>query len=55
MAENQRTLLAWVEREVRSCRLIALRYFRSPSLTIRHKPDHSPVTAADHAIEERLR
>ena len=55
MGVSQRTLLAWVEREVRACRPLALRYFRSPSLVVRRKPDRSPVTAADHAIEERLR
>ncbi len=55
MAANQRTLLAWVERAVRRCRPLALRYFRSPSLRIQRKLDRSPVTAADHAIEERLR
>ena len=55
MAANQRTLLAWLEREVRKCRPVALRYFRSPSLQVRRKPDRSPVTAADRAIEERLR
>jgi len=55
MAANQRALLAWVEREIRRCRPLALRYFRSPSLQIRRKPDRSPVTAADRAIEARLR
>jgi histidinol-phosphatase len=55
MASNQRALLAWVEREVRRCRPLALRYFRSASLRITRKPDRSPVTDADHAIEERLR
>lgn len=55
MAASQRTLLADVEREVRACRSIALRYFRSSSLRIERKPDRSPVTAADRAIEERLR
>ena len=55
MAESQRTLLAWVEREVRACRPMALRYFRSPSLKVRRKADRSPVTAADRAIEARIR
>ena len=55
MAATQRTLLARVEREVRACRPIALRYFRSSSLRVERKPDDSPVTAADRAIEERLR
>ncbi|MBI3020410.1 MAG: hypothetical protein HYY59_00195 [Candidatus Omnitrophica bacterium] len=55
MVANQGKLLAWVEREVRGCRPIALRYFRSSSLQIERKPDRSPVTAADRAIEERLR
>ena len=48
-------MLQWVEREVRRCRPIALRYFRSASLRVERKPDRSPVTAADRAIEERLR
>jgi fructose-1,6-bisphosphatase/inositol monophosphatase family enzyme len=47
--------LAWVEREVKRCAPIALRYFRSSSLRVQRKPDHSPVTAADRLIEERLR
>ena len=55
MASNQRTLVRWVEREVRRCRPIALRYFRSRGLRIDRKADASPVTAADRAIEERLR
>ena len=55
MASNQRSLLAWIEREVRGCRPIALRYFRSPALRVEQKADRSPVTAADRAIEERLR
>ena len=55
MIGSQRTLLTWLEREVRACRPLALRYFRSPSLRVRRKPDASPVTAADHAVEERLR
>ncbi|MBI1991906.1 MAG: histidinol phosphate phosphatase, partial [Candidatus Omnitrophica bacterium] len=55
MAANQRALLAWVEREVRRCRPIALRYFASPTLRVERKPDRSPVTIADRAIEERLR
>jgi len=44
-----------VEREVRRCRPLALRYFRSTSLRIERKADRSPVTAADRLIEERLR
>lgn len=52
---NQRALLRWVERQVRSCRPIALRYFRSPSLRVERKSDRSPVTVADRLIEERLR
>lgn len=48
-------LLCWVERAVRGCRPIALRYFRSSSLRIERKADHSPVTIADRTIEERLR
>ena len=55
MARSQRTLLRWIEREVRRCRPIALRYFRSSGLRIERKADASPVTAADRAIEERLR
>ena len=52
---GQKSLLAWVEREIRRCRPIALRDFRSSRLRVERKPDRSPVTAADRAIEERLR
>ena len=55
MPVSQQRLLTWLEREVIACRTIALRYFRSSSLRIERKPDRSPVTAADRAIEERLR
>ena len=55
MSRHQRTLLTRIEREVLRCRPIALRYFRSSSLRIERKPDRSPVTVADRAIEERLR
>lgn len=51
----ERSLLKAIEREVRACRSIALRYFRSPRLQVRRKADRSPVTAADRAIEARLR
>ncbi len=50
-----RRLLRWIEREVLRCRPIALRYFHSSRLHVERKPDRSPVTAADRAIEERLR
>jgi histidinol-phosphatase len=52
---SQRALLAAVEREVIRCRPLALRYFRSAALRVERKPDRSPVTVADRAIEERLR
>ena len=55
MAASQRTLLAWIERQVRGCRPMALTYFRSASLRVERKADRSPVTAADRAVEERLR
>ena len=55
MSQSQRTLLRHVEREVRRCRPLALRYFRSSSLRVERKADASPVTAADRAIETRLR
>ena len=55
MSRSQRTLLAWIESEVRKCRPVALRYFRSASLHVERKPDRSPVTVADRMIEERLR
>ena len=55
MRASQRRLLTWVEHEVRRCRPLALRYFRSASLRVERKPDRSPVTVADRAIEERLR
>jgi histidinol-phosphatase len=54
-AASRRPWLAWIEREVRACRPIALRYFRSSGLWVSRKPDRSPVTAADRRIEERLR
>jgi histidinol-phosphatase len=44
-----------VEQQVRACRPLALRYFRSSRLAVERKADHSPVTAADRAVEERLR
>lgn len=53
--QNQRALLAWVERQVRACRPLALRHFRSSSLRVERKRDRSPVTIADRLIEERLR
>lgn len=34
---------------------IALAHFQSPALRVDRKPDASPVTVADHAIEEMLR
>ena len=55
MSAPQRTLLAWVEREVRACRPLAMRYFRSSSLSIERKADRSPVTIADRTIEAKLR
>lgn len=55
MNRSQRTLLAWVEREVRRCRPVALTYFRSSALRVERKADRSPVTAADRAVEARLR
>lgn len=55
MASSQRSLLASIERDLRRCRAIALRYFRSPSLRVERKPDRSPVTAADRILEEQLR
>ena len=55
MANNQRLLLTWLEGEVRACRPIALRYFRSSTLRVERKADRSPVTQADRLIEQRLR
>ena len=49
------SILSWVEEQLDRCRPIALRYFRSTHLRIERKPDRSPVTAADRAIEEQLR
>lgn len=48
-------MLAPLEQEVRRCRALALRYFRSAGLRVQRKADRSPVTQADHAIEARLR
>ena len=55
MSTRQTPLLKWVEREVRACRPIALRYFRSSALRVERKADRSPVTQADRLIEARLR
>lgn len=55
MAASEQALLGWVEQQVRRCRPVALQYFRSAALRIERKPDASPVTAADRAIEEQLR
>ena len=55
MTAHHRTLLSALERDVRGCRGIALRYFRAPSLRVSRKADRSPVTDADRAVEERLR
>ncbi|MBI2174776.1 MAG: hypothetical protein HYU33_06230 [Candidatus Omnitrophica bacterium] len=55
MPTMQRHLLSWIEAEVRRCRPIGLRYFRSPKLRVERKADHSPVTIADRTIEEHLR
>jgi len=55
MAKTAQSLLQWVEREVRGCRPIALRYFQSSALRVERKADRSPVTQADRLIEERLR
>ena len=55
MSMTQWEMLRWIEQEVRACRAIALRYFRSARLHVERKTDHSPVTAADRKIEERLR
>ena len=55
MPRSQQHLLSWIEREVLRAAPLALRYFRSAALKVERKPDRSPVTAADRAIEERLR
>jgi len=55
MGRSQHDVLTWLEREVARCRPIALRYFRSSRLRVQRKADASPVTAADRAVEERLR
>src|SRR5258708_17402888 len=34
---------------------LALRWFRAPGLRVQEKPDLSPVTEADHAIEAMAR
>lgn len=47
--------LAWAEDRLRVCRRLALRYFRSKALRIARKADRTPVTIADHKIEEYLR
>jgi len=55
MTRSDATLLRELQRSIRACHPIGLRYFRSPRLRVERKPDQSPVTAADRAIEERLR
>ena len=55
MRTSQQALLTSLERAVRACRPLAFRYFTSSTLRVERKPDRSPVTAADRAIEERLR
>ncbi len=50
------TPLAWAEALLRQHRRLALRYFHDrASLHVERKPDHSPVTRADRALEERFR
>lgn len=55
MRSTDRRLLSWLDAQVRQARPLALRYFRSSALRVAEKPDRSPVTQADHAVEERLR
>jgi len=55
MASSPRSQLAAVKRAVHACRPLALRYFYAPSLRVSRKADRSPVTAADRAVETRLR
>jgi histidinol-phosphatase len=55
MSRSDAALLRALQRAMRACHPIALRYFRSPRLRVDRKPDQSPVTAADRAVEERLR
>ena len=55
MAATSQSLLNTIEREVRRCRSLALRYFRAPALRVSRKADRSPVTDADRAVEARLR
>ena len=46
--------LAWAEATLRQARRLALRYAAS-GVRVERKPDRSPVTAADRAIETFLR
>lgn len=46
--------LAWAEAKLIEAQRIALRYFRK-RLSVERKPDRSPVTIADRAIEDYLR
>ncbi|MBI4343711.1 MAG: hypothetical protein HY601_02730 [Candidatus Omnitrophica bacterium] len=55
MRFTPRAVLPWLEAQVHACRPLALRYFRSNRLAVSRKSDDSPVTAADRAVEERLR
>ncbi len=48
-------LIGFAERLADAAGEVARRYFRSSALTVEAKPDLSPVTEADRAIELRLR
>lgn len=48
-------LIGFAERLADAAGEVARRHFRSSALTVEAKPDLSPVTEADHAIEQRLR
>ena len=55
MTHRRDTPLAWAEALLRAHRRLALRYCTARSLRVERKPDHSPVTDADRALEERFR
>lgn len=51
LQERMRRMLLWLD----ETDAMAREHFQSPSLQVNSKPDQTPVTAADHAIEQHLR
>ncbi len=51
LQERMRRMLSWLD----ETDAMAREHFQSPSLRVNTKPDQTPVTVADHAIEQHLR